>query len=223
MNPSRQAWKHQESPSALARRQLVFFAVLGVLGLALIGSAGALGGASAATAALVLVGAAGVLVVFVMMLGIVSFFDPQDVGEIVVQGPWIGDSVSRCSIDFTRPYDLAVQVSRRVVKTIRVDKHGGQQQESLVYDWAAYVLSQNGVTFCIYGKSVSASMPRLWRPGQELFADRTFGAPPQVMPKPPATKTIYVDGFVFDEIERALIQARNDGYRIGLTQGTMRP
>jgi|GEM_PF-5782880 len=223
MNPSRQAWKHQESPSALARRQTLLFAFLGVLGLAFVGSTGVVAGPAAAMAALVLVVGAGLIVLFVMMLGIVSLFDPQDVGEIVVQGPWIGDSVRRCSVDLTRPYDLAVHVSRRVVKTIRVDKNGGHQQESLLYDWAAYLLSQNGVTFCIYGKSVSASMPRLWRPGQELVADRTFGAPPQVMPTPPPTTTLYVDGFVFDEIERALIQARNDGYRIGLTQGTMRP
>jgi hypothetical protein len=199
-----------ESASQVLLRRFLILGGLALVGFIFVVMCGIGGGIGLAAVAIVLLGLAAVLALLVMSLDIVPFLDAQTTGKVAFEGGVLRHAEQGTAIDFSHPYNLHVLASQRIVRTRVRPKYGGEWEQSLNYDWVAFVIEQGATRLTFTQPQVSAS----WDSGDvaQRRANRTFlGQAPTLRPQMP--EGIVVDFTRFDEFERALAVAQADGYR----------
>ena len=147
-----------------------------------------------------------------MSLGIVPFLDAQPTGTLTLDGSVIRRSST--AVDFSLPYNLHVLASQRIVRT-RVQGRFSQWEQSLAYDWVAFVVEQGATRLTLTQPNVSAS----YDSGDvaQRRANRIFlGQAPTLRTQKP--EGIVVDTMRFDDLERAIAAAQLQGYRAQLAR-----
>lgn len=200
-----------ETPNEVLIRRALVLGGLGFGGMLLIVACGFAGGASAGMAAMALVGGGLTVTLLVMTLGIVSFFEPREVGRLTVRGTVVTDERQGRAIDLARRHELAVLASQRIVRT-RVRGRSIEYELSLAYEWLAFVIRQDGNEITVVQDSVSASSQGYVGLRGERVADRLFlGRPPTLAAARPPGRRVGITQF--DELEQALRAALDVGGR----------
>lgn len=198
-----------ESASQLLLGALAF------AGLIIVVMCGIGGGLGSAAVAVVMLGFAAVLALFVMSLGIVPFLDAKPTGKLTVEGSILRDSSTGRAVDFALPHTFHVLASQRVVRT-QVQGRFSQWEQSLAYDWVAFVFEQGETRLTLTQPNVSASYDS--GDVSQRRANRSFlGQAPTLRTQKP--DGIVVDTMRFDDLERAIATAQTLGFRAQHARG----